>query len=115
VLAGSDRPTDVCFLPREGLLATETLNLPGAVKELTVFVAGATACVDALAFREELQLPLVGLAGHETRHVTAGMLLEVTPPLANQVQGAQVTRIAGVRNTACQRKSSTDLDLVPCS
>ncbi|NQU19843.1 MAG: BNR-4 repeat-containing protein [Candidatus Nealsonbacteria bacterium] len=37
VLAGSDRPADVCFLPRGGPLSMQIANLPGSVKELTVF------------------------------------------------------------------------------
>ncbi|MHC4178708.1 MAG: COG1470 family protein, partial [Planctomycetota bacterium] len=37
VLAGSDRPADVCFLPRRGPLAMQITNLPGGVEELTVF------------------------------------------------------------------------------
>ncbi len=37
VLVGSDRPADVCFRPRGGPLAMEITDLPGSVKELTVF------------------------------------------------------------------------------
>ena len=36
VLAGSDRPADVCFLPRKGPLAMQITNLPGSVEKLGV-------------------------------------------------------------------------------
>jgi hypothetical protein len=37
VLAGSDRPIDVCFPPREGPLAMEITDLPAGCENLTVF------------------------------------------------------------------------------
>jgi hypothetical protein len=43
VLAGGDRPTDVCFLPRGGPLAIEVTNLPGGIDDLGVFDGDGTA------------------------------------------------------------------------
>ena len=40
VLAEAARPADVCFLPRKGPLAMEIVDLPGRVKDLTVFDGG---------------------------------------------------------------------------
>lgn len=37
VLAGSDRPANVCFLPHKGPLALEITGLPASVEKLTVF------------------------------------------------------------------------------
>ena len=58
VLAGPDRPADVCFLPREGALALEVVDLPQGVKELQMYDGGGTLLeeIPVTGYRDRIRL-----------------------------------------------------------